>query len=60
MLHKSVLTAAALAASGIVSFFAGAANAAEIKLLSTVALKSVMELVLPDFERTSGHKLTAL
>jgi molybdate transport system substrate-binding protein len=60
MLHKSVLTAAALAASGIVSFFAGAANAAEIKLLSTVALKSVMELVLPDFERTSGHKITAL
>jgi molybdate transport system substrate-binding protein len=60
MLHKSVLTAAALAASGIVSFFAGAANAAEIKLLSTLALKSVMELVLPDFERTSGHKITAL
>lgn len=60
MLHKSVLSAVALAASGIVSFFAGAANAAEIKLLSTVALKSVMELVLPDFERTSGHKITAL
>jgi molybdate transport system substrate-binding protein len=60
MLRKSVLTVAALAAIGIVSFFTGAANAAEIKLLSSVGLKSVMELVLPEFERSSGHKITVV
>lgn len=58
MLRRSFLAATALAASII--FFAEAACAAEIKLLSTVGLKSVMELVLPDFERTSGHKITAV
>jgi molybdate transport system substrate-binding protein len=60
MFRKSVLSAVALAASGLVSFFVGPVNATEIKLLSSVGLKSVIELVLPDFERTSGHKVTAL
>jgi hypothetical protein len=56
MFRKSVLSAVALAASGLVSFFVGPVNATEIKLLSSVGLKSVIELVLPDFERTSGTR----
>lgn len=33
------------------------ANAAEIKVLSTVAVKAVMEDLIPEFERESGHKV---
>jgi molybdate transport system substrate-binding protein len=33
-------------------------SAAEIKLLSAVALKPVMDTVIPDFEKSSGHKVT--
>lgn len=58
MFFRSFLTATALAASSIAGLYAEAASAAEVRLLSTVGLKSVMELVLPDFERTSGHKIT--
>jgi molybdate transport system substrate-binding protein len=34
------------------------ANAAEIKVLSTLALKEAYTLFAPQFERVSGHKLT--
>jgi molybdate transport system substrate-binding protein len=34
------------------------AAAAEIKLLSAVALKPVMDTLIPDFEKSSGHKVT--
>jgi len=36
------------------------ATAAEIKLVSSVGVKSVMDAVLPGFERTSGHKVTPI
>ena len=34
------------------------AVAAEIRLLSAVALKPVMDTLIPDFEKSSGHKVT--
>src|SRR5262245_11185760 len=34
------------------------ANAAEIKILSSNALKSALEEIAPQFEKASGHKLT--
>ena len=37
---------------------ASVASAAEIKVLSPVAMRGVMPDVAPQFERTSGHKLT--
>jgi molybdate transport system substrate-binding protein len=37
---------------------AGSATAAEITLLSAVALKPVMDTLVPDFEKSSGHKVT--
>lgn len=33
------------------------ADAAEIRVLSTVAVKAVMEALIPQFERDSGHKV---
>jgi molybdate transport system substrate-binding protein len=36
---------------------AGAAGAAEIRVASSNALKTVLEQVAPDFEKASGHKL---
>jgi molybdate transport system substrate-binding protein len=38
--------------------FAPAAGAAELKVLSTMAMRSVMEEMIPQFERASGHKVT--
>ena len=55
MSPKSVLAAFALVAA----IAPAKAGAAEIKLLASVALKSVMESVLPEFERSRGHKVTA-
>ena len=37
---------------------AGAANAAEVKVFSTIGVRSVMQELGPEFERTTGHKLT--
>jgi molybdate transport system substrate-binding protein len=37
---------------------AACAQAAEIKVFSTVGVKSVMEELVPKFEKASGHKLT--
>src|SRR5450755_3628837 len=58
MLRQSTLRAFLLATCTLF-LAAGTACAADIKLLSSVALKSVVELVVPDFERASGHKLMA-
>jgi molybdate transport system substrate-binding protein len=38
--------------------FGISANAAEIKVLSSNALKSALEEIAPQFEKASGHKLT--
>ena len=59
MLHRSDLRALVFAASALLGLGAGAARSAEIKLISSVALKSVIERVVPDFERASGVKVTA-
>ena len=42
----------------VLSSLAGTASAAEIKVLSSNAAKTVMEEVVPLFERASGHKVT--
>ena len=58
MKPRSILAAvtklglAALLAHGAI------AGAAEIKVLSTMALRSVMEQMIPEFERASGHKVS--
>jgi ABC-type molybdate transport system substrate-binding protein len=49
-----VVYAIALALGGM----AGNASAAEIKVLSTVALQSVMEDLAPQFEKATNHKVT--
>jgi molybdate transport system substrate-binding protein len=36
---------------------AGAASAAEIKVITSVGVKAILEELAPAFERTSGHKL---
>jgi molybdate transport system substrate-binding protein len=50
---------AAVAAGLAFMLAAGAANAAEITLLCSNALKSVIEELAPGFERASGHQLKA-
>lgn len=46
-------------AAGLLGVFTlSGATAAEIKVLSTVAVKAVMEEVLPKFERSSGHTVS--
>jgi molybdate transport system substrate-binding protein len=50
MRHLLLVAAAALA-------LGASANAAEIKMLSTNALKSTLEALGPKFEQSSGHKL---
>src|SRR5262249_50917450 len=57
-MRKSSITVLLLAASGFLVQPAVPAAAAEIKLVSSVALKSVLDPLLPGFERTSGHKVT--
>jgi molybdate transport system substrate-binding protein len=41
----------------LVSALGAIANAAEIKVLSTVGVKSVVDELGPQFERETGHKL---
>ena len=48
----------ALAAATAATMLAGPANAAEVTLLCSNALKSVMEDLAPRFEKASGHKLS--
>ncbi len=37
-----------------------AASAAEVRVLSTMALRSVMEEMVPQFERAGGHRVIAV
>jgi molybdate transport system substrate-binding protein len=57
-MRKSSIVVLLFAASGFLVRPAVPAAAAEIKLVSSVALKSVLDVLLPGFERTSGHKVT--
>ncbi len=46
---------------GIVTLLAaGAANAAEIKVIASVGVRAVLTDLAPAFERTSGHKLSII
>jgi molybdate transport system substrate-binding protein len=51
------LAAAGIAAT-ILSSQAGVANAAEVKVLSAVAVKAVLDDLVSGFERATGHKVT--
>ena len=57
MFSHVFIAAAARIAIAIALMQAGGAYAAEIKVLSTMALRSVMEQLIPDFERASGHRI---
>jgi molybdate transport system substrate-binding protein len=51
----------AVTALGLVLFgitAGGTASAAEVKLLCAVALQPAMVVLIPDFEKSSGHKVT--
>ena len=50
----------AAAAAGFAAMFAASisAGAAEIKLLCAVALKPALDTLVPEFEKSSGHKVT--
>ena len=58
MAARSVMSIAACV--GIFSVLASGAiaNAADVKVLSTVGVKSVVEALAPQFERETGHRLT--
>ena len=51
------MTRAMTAATAMLLAFGVSAKAAEIKVLSSNALKSVLEEIAPQFEKASGHKL---
>jgi molybdate transport system substrate-binding protein len=53
------MTAAAAALAAMLAFGA-TANAAEIKLVSTNALKSTLEELIPQFEKATEHKVTVV
>src|SRR6266540_3525574 len=61
MNRRSILSVFATIALGLALFglTAGStARAAEIKLLSAVALHPAIDALIPDFEKSSGHKVT--
>src|ERR1700674_2762529 len=61
MKRRSMLSVSAKIALGLalVGITAGrTARAAEIKLLCAVALQPAMVALIPDFEKSSGHKVT--
>jgi molybdate transport system substrate-binding protein len=59
MIRRTALGASATIVLGLALFSAGsAARGAEIKLLCAVALQPGMVALIPDFERSSGHKVT--
>ena len=61
MNRRSILSVSASVALGLALFgiTAGStARAAEIKLLCAVALQPAMVALIPDFEKSSGHKVT--
>jgi molybdate transport system substrate-binding protein len=58
---RSILSACATIALGLALFGITAgtiARAAEIKLLCAVALHPAIDALIPDFEKSSGHKVT--
>src|SRR6266576_989941 len=57
MNRLSILTVSATIALGLVGTAAGS-TAAEIKVLCAVALQPAMVALIPDFEKSSGHKVT--
>ena len=61
MNRRSILSVSATIALGVVlvGITAGStASAAEIKLLCAVALHPAIDALIPDFEKSSGHKVT--
>ena len=61
MKRRSILSVSATIALGLALFgiTAGStARAAEIKLLSASALHPAIDALIPDFEKSSGHKIT--
>src|SRR5882672_1298918 len=61
MNRRSILSVSVTVALGLTLFgiIAGStARAAEIKLLCAVALQPAMVALIPDFEKSSGHKVT--
>lgn len=52
-------TARIIAAVGIL-FYGSAASADEIKVLSSVGIKAVVEALAPQFEKSTKHKVTAV
>jgi molybdate transport system substrate-binding protein len=59
--RRSILSVSATIAVGLALFgnTAGSmARAAEIKLLCAVALHPAVDVLIPDFEKVSGHKIT--
>jgi molybdate transport system substrate-binding protein len=61
MNRRSILSVSAIIALGLALFCitaGGTARAAEIKLLAAVALQPGFIALIPDFEKSSGHKVT--
>src|SRR5438876_5749370 len=61
MNRRSILSVSATIALGLALFgitAASTARAAEIKLLCAVALHPAFDVLIPDFEKSSGHKVT--
>src|SRR5437667_2614359 len=61
MNRRSILSVSATIALGLALFGinpGSTARAAEIKLLCAVALQPGMVALIPDFEKSSGHKVT--
>jgi molybdate transport system substrate-binding protein len=61
MNRRSILSVSATIALGLAWFGIAAgstAKAAEIKLLCAVALHPAIDALIPDFEKSSGHKVT--
>ena len=57
MFSRIFIAVVARVAIALALLHAGGAYAAEIKVLSTMALRSVMEQLIPEFERASGHRI---
>src|SRR5262249_40036808 len=56
LLNVSAIIAFGLCLSGVSA--GSTASAAEIKLLSASALRPAIDALIPDFEKSSGHKVT--
>jgi molybdate transport system substrate-binding protein len=54
----TVILTAAVVASSLLATMGGPARAAEVKVLAALALQSSLKELLPEFEKSSGHKVT--